>query len=76
MKKTELCGYVYGSSVYYNSTDIDDIWDIHKNLMKEHNITKMFRLIKQVLIALFSFGGSLEIKCVFLNNELCMFIHS
>ena len=36
----------------------------------------MFRLIKQVLIVLFSFGGSLEIKCVFLNNELCMIINS
>ena len=32
----------------------------------------MFRLIKQVFIALLSFSGSLTTKCVSLNNEPCM----
>ena len=32
----------------------------------------MFRLIKQVLIALLSFSRSLKSKCVSLNNEPCM----
>ena len=31
----------------------------------------MFRLIKQVFIVLLSFSGSLESKCVSLNNEPC-----
>ena len=32
----------------------------------------MFRLIKQVFIALWSFGRSLTTKCVSFNNEPCM----
>ena len=32
----------------------------------------MFRLIKQVFIALLSFGRSLSFKCVPLNNEPCV----
>ena len=32
----------------------------------------MFRLIKQVFIALPSFSGFLATKCVSLNNEPCM----
>ena len=34
----------------------------------------MFRLIKQVFIALLSFSRSLTTKCMFLNNESCMII--
>ena len=40
--------------------------------MKKHDIKIMFRLIKQVLIALLSFDGSLATKCVPLNNETFM----
>ena len=38
MKKTEFNGYVYDFSVYYNATDVDDIKDIHKYLMKINDI--------------------------------------
>ena len=38
IKKTRLTGYVYDFSVDYDATDIDDIKDIHKYLMKENNI--------------------------------------
>ena len=38
MKKTGLNGYVYDFSVYYNSTDVDDIKNIHKYLIKKNNM--------------------------------------
>ena len=38
MKKTGFNGYVYGFRVDYDSTDVDDIKDIHKYLMKKNHI--------------------------------------
>ena len=38
MKRTGFNGYVYDFSVDYNATDVDDIKDIHKYLMKKNNI--------------------------------------
>ena len=38
MEKTEFTGYVYDFSVDYEATDVDDIKDIHKYLMKKDNI--------------------------------------
>ena len=38
MKKTGFNGYVYDFSVHYDSTDVDDIKDIHKYLMKKNDI--------------------------------------
>ena len=38
MKKTGFNGYVYVFSVDYDATDVDDIVDIHKYLMKKNNI--------------------------------------
>ena len=38
MKKTRFNGYVYDFSVDYDATDVDDIKDIHKYLMKKNNI--------------------------------------
>ena len=38
MKKTELNGYVYDFSVDYDAITVDDILDIHKNLMKKNDI--------------------------------------
>ena len=35
MTKTRFNGYVYDFSVDYDSTDVDDIKDIHKYLMKK-----------------------------------------
>ena len=38
MKKIGFNGYVYDFSVDYDATDVDDIVDIHKYLMKKNNI--------------------------------------
>ena len=38
MKKTGVNGYVYDFSIDYDSTDADDILDIHKQLIKKNNI--------------------------------------
>ena len=38
MKKTGLNGYVYDFSVDYNAIAVDDILDIHKYLMKKHDL--------------------------------------
>ena len=38
MKDTGLNGYVYDFSVDYDATDVDDIKDIHKCLMKKKYI--------------------------------------
>ena len=46
MKDTGLNGYVYDSSVDYDATDIDDIKDIHKYLMKKNNIVWNFYYVK------------------------------
>ena len=38
MKKTGLKGYVYDFSVDYDAIAVDDILDIHKDLMKKNNM--------------------------------------
>ena len=38
MKKTGFNGYVYGFSVDYDATDVDDVKDIHNYLMKKNDI--------------------------------------
>ena len=38
IKKTDFNGYVYDFSVDYDATDVDDIKDVHKYLMKKNNI--------------------------------------
>ena len=38
MKKTGINGYVYDFSVDYDATDVDNIKDIHKHLMKRNDI--------------------------------------
>ena len=38
MKKTGFTGYVYDFSVDYNVTDVDNIKDIHKHLLKKNDI--------------------------------------
>ena len=38
MKKNRFNGYVYDFSVDYDSTDADDIKDIHNYLMRKNNI--------------------------------------
>ena len=38
IKKTGLCGYIYSIFFDYNSTDLDDILDIHKHLLVENKV--------------------------------------
>ena len=38
IKRTGFTGYVYDFSVDYNATNLDDINDIHKYLMKKNNL--------------------------------------
>ena len=38
MKKTGFNGYMYDFSADYDATDVDDIKDIHKYLMKKNDI--------------------------------------
>ena len=38
MKKSGFNGYAYDFSVDYNVTDVDDIKDIHKYLIKKNDI--------------------------------------
>ena len=38
MKRTGFTGYVYDFSVDYDATDVDDIKNIHKYLMKKNDI--------------------------------------
>ena len=38
MRKTVFNGYIYDFSVNYDATDVDDIKDIHKYLMKKNGI--------------------------------------
>ena len=38
MKKTGFNGHIYEFSVDYDLTDVDDIKDIHKYLMKKNDI--------------------------------------
>ena len=38
MKETGFKGYIYDFSVDYDATDVDDIKDIQKYLMKKKNI--------------------------------------
>ena len=38
MKRTGFTGHVYDFSLDYSVTDVDDIKDIHKYLMKKNDI--------------------------------------
>ena len=38
MKDTGLSGYIFDFSVDYDITDVDDIKDIHKYLIRKNNI--------------------------------------
>ena len=44
MKNAGLYGYVYGFSADQDSIDVDNILDIHKYLMKNHDIMQCFNL--------------------------------
>ena len=50
MKKTGFNGYVYDFSVDYDATDVDDIKNIHKYLMKKNDIVWLCLSCKKLLI--------------------------
>ena len=50
MKYTGLNGYVYDFSVDYDAVAVDDILDIHKYLMKKHDIRWCLDLFKKCLL--------------------------
>ena len=49
MKDIGLNGYVYDFSVDYDATDVDDIKDIHKYLMKKNNIVQNVYYVKKII---------------------------
>ena len=52
MKKTGLHSYVSDFNVDYDATDVDDILDIHKHLMKKNDsIIKCLSLLKKAFFA-------------------------
>ena len=54
MNKTGLKEFLKIFSVHYNAIDINDIWDIHRCLMKETWHKIMFGFIKKIFIKLLS----------------------
>ena len=50
IKNTKLNGYVYDFSVDYNIIDTSNINNIHKYLIKKHDIKKCFELLKKYLL--------------------------
>ena len=70
MIKTGLDGSVCDFSVDYNITDTSKIIDIHKYLMKKHNIKKCFDLLKVFVVAML-FSRCNAFKCVSINTQEC-----
>ena len=52
MKKTGNNKYVYEVNVDYRIIDSSNIIDIHKYLMKKHDIWKFFEVLKKMFIVL------------------------
>ena len=75
VEKTGFKGYIYDFSVDYDATDVDDIKDIHKYLMKKNNIVKMklFRFVKKKfflrLTILSNFRNALD--CISMKIQEC-----
>ena len=76
MKKTGLHSYVYDFNVDYDATDVDDILDIHKYLMKKNDsIIKCLSLLKKSIFCrindLLSFMSINFLSCISMNNQEC-----
>ena len=71
MKKTGLNGCVYNFSINYRTFNISNIIDIHKYLMKKHDIKQC---LKNFLVGLLTglVNGSNHTKCISLSNQKCM----
>ena len=67
----------YDFSVDYDATDVNDVIDIHKCLMKKNNIVymKIFRFFKKVffigLTILSDFTNGNTLSCISMNNQEC-----
>ena len=76
MKKTGFNGYICDFSVDYDTTDVDDIVDIHNYLMKKMTYcNKMFGFVTKVffpgLTILSSFSRVNSLSCISMNNQEC-----
>ena len=71
-----LKGYVHKFPVSYETIDVSNITNIHKCLMKNHNIVRTLGFLKQALIVmslvLLRFVGSLTAKYASMNNQPCV----
>ena len=72
MRETSLNYTVYDFSVDHSTTEKEDILNIHEYLIKKKIYKITFRLIKQVLIALLNFTGSLATNCIALHDQPCI----
>ena len=50
MQKTGLYGCVYDFSIDYDTIAVADILDIHKYLMKKHDLKQCLNLLKNVFL--------------------------
>ena len=70
MKRRGFNGYVYDFSVDYDAIVVDDILDIHKDLMKKNN---MIQKCKPSTYFSMLFGCSLPnvslLKCISMTNQ-------
>ena len=82
MKRKGFNGYVYDFSLNYDATNVNDIKDIHKYLMKKKNIMymKIFKFAKKVfsigltILSHFTNASSLNrfsLSCISMNNQEC-----
>ena len=77
MKRTGFNAYTYAFSVDYDATDVGDIKDIHKYLMKKNNIVQMkiFRFVQKIffigLTILSSFTNSSSLSCISMIKQEC-----
>ena len=76
-QKTGLWGEIYDFAVDYTSTNIGDMYNIHKYLMKKHNINSQFfktykMLLINLAINLFSVLKVNTLECLSLINQKCM----
>ena len=70
MKKIGSNGYVYELSVVYNIISTSNYINIHKYLMKKHDIKYCLELLKQIFIVLFIIvNASNHTKYLSLSNE-------
>ena len=59
MKRTGFNRYIYDFSVDYDATDVDNIKNIHKYLMKRMELYKTYRFIKKIFISALIYFGNL-----------------